>query len=55
MSKVREIITKLNVANSSDVSKEKHEELRSIIELLLPYAELEEKLGISLLDKYGNF
>lgn len=49
MNKLREIITNLNVANSNDVSKEKHEEIRGIIEELLPYAELEEELGIDLI------
>ena len=48
MKKIRESITELNVANSNDVSKTKHDELRGIVEDLLPYAELEEEFGFDL-------
>lgn len=50
MSKVREIITQLNVATSSNTDNDKHEELKAIYKQLLPYAEIEEELGINLLD-----
>ena len=49
MNKLREIITNLNVANSNDISQEKHQEIRGIIEELLPYAELEEEIGVDLM------
>lgn len=47
--KIREIITELNVANSNNVSEDKHKELRDIIEHLLPYAEFEERIGIDFI------
>ena len=49
MKNIRTSITELNVARSSDCSKEKSEEIKGIIQDLLPYAELEEELGIDLL------
>lgn len=48
-SKIRKIITQLNVATSSNVEQEKHEELKAIYKQLLPYAEIEEELGVDLI------
>ena len=47
--KLREIVTKLNVARSVNCSEEKSEEIKKIIYELLPYCELEEELGIDLI------
>lgn len=49
MSRMREIITELNVANSNNVSEDKHKEIRGIVEHLLPYAEFEEQIGIDFI------
>ena len=49
MKNIREIITDLNVARSNSCSKEKSEEIKGIIQNLLPYAEIEEELGIDLI------
>lgn len=46
---IRQIITDLNTARSNDCSKEKSEEIKGIIQFLLPYAEAEEKLDEPLL------
>ena len=46
---IREIITDLNTARSNDCSKEKSEEIKGIIQYLIPYAEAEEKLDESML------
>lgn len=48
-SKIRQIITQLNIATSSNIEHEKHEELKAIYKQLLPYAEVEEELGIDLI------
>ena len=48
-SKIRQIITQLNVATSSNIEHEKHEELKAIYKQLLTYAEIEEELGIDLI------
>lgn len=42
MKTIREIITDLNVARSNNCSQEKSEEIKKIINDLLPYAELQE-------------
>lgn len=47
--KIREIITRLNIAISNSIEKEKYDELKDIIKDLIPYAELEEELGIDLI------
>ena len=47
---IREIITDLNTARSNDCSKEKSEEIKGIIQYLIPYAEAEEKLDESMLN-----
>ena len=44
MKSIRQIITDLNVARSNGCSKEKSEELKNIINDLLPYAEEQERL-----------
>lgn len=44
MKTIREIITNLNVARSSDCSQEKSKEIKEIIYDLLPYAETLEKI-----------
>lgn len=49
MKNINEIVASLNVARSNDCSKEKSEEFKSIIQDLLPYAKLEERLGIDLI------
>ena len=49
MSRMREIITELNVANSNDVSEDKHYELKGIIQELLIYAMIEEQIGIDFI------
>ena len=46
--RLREIVTELNIANSNNVSNDKHQELRNVIEKLLPYTELEETFGFDL-------
>ena len=46
--KIREIITKLNVARSSGIPKEKSDEIKGIIQNLIPYAEAEEDVGCDL-------
>ena len=46
---IREIITDLNTARSNDCSKEKSEEIKGIIQYLIPYAKAEEKLDESML------
>ena len=48
MKNIREIITDLNVARSNSCSQEKNEEIKGIIQNLLPYAEIEEDLGFNL-------
>lgn len=48
MKNIREIITDLNVARSNSCSQEKSEEIKGIIQNLLPYAEIEENIGINL-------
>lgn len=47
--KIRNIITKLNVARSNNCDAEKSREIKDIINELVPLAELEEELGIELL------
>ena len=42
MKKIREIITDLNVVRSNNCSKEKSEEIKKVINDLLPYAEQQE-------------
>ena len=48
-SKLRKIITELNVINSNNIEKSKHDEIKSIINKLLPYVEMEENIGVDLL------
>ena len=48
-SKIRQIITQLNIATSSNTEHEKHEELKAIYKQLLPYAEIEEELGVDII------
>lgn len=48
MKNIREIITDLNVARSNSCSQEKSKEIKDIIQHLLPYAKIEEDLGIDL-------
>lgn len=55
MKNIREIITDLNVARSNSCSKEKSEEIKGIINDLLPYAEIEEELGINLIKFFMGF
>lgn len=43
MKTIREIITRLNVARSNGCSQEKSQEIKEIIQDLLPYAEMQEK------------
>lgn len=49
MKNINQIIASLNVARSNNCSKEKSEEFKSIIKDLLPYGNIEEKLGIDLI------
>lgn len=43
MKSIRQIITDLNTARSNDCSKEKSEEIKRIIQDLIPYAEEQER------------
>lgn len=53
MNNIRSIITELNIARSNDCSPEKSEEIKGIIQELLPLAKMEEESGVDfwLLDK----
>lgn len=42
---IREIITELNVIRSNNCSPEKSEEIKGVIQELLPYAEVQEAMG----------
>ena len=50
-----EIVASLNVTRSNDCSKEKSEEFKSIIQDLLPYAKLEDRLDIDLITLISVF
>ena len=51
--KMRKIVTELNVANSNDVSEDKHYELKGIIQELCLYADVEELIGIDFITLYN--
>ena len=54
MKNIREIITDLNVARSNSCSQEKSEEIKKIINDLLPHEKQEKALEI-IKERFGSF